>query len=212
MENSVPRTNYPQERESGSVTTPLPLGYIALAFTTALIGCSFAHVLVPSARTGIGLAIGAMLLFGGIVQFLAGMWEYRRGNHLPGTVFAAYGGFLATFGVFLMPASGLASFFGLDSLAFNHALGLLFLCWLACVGVLLVASPRTHLLLTAVLAVLGLSYLFLTLGEFANANTPLLMIGGWLGIICALLAWYAALASLLSFAQSPFKIPMEQMA
>ncbi|HEX7735526.1 MAG TPA: acetate uptake transporter [Ktedonobacteraceae bacterium] len=211
MENIVSRTDYPREREKSSAI-PLPLGYIALAFTTALIGCSFAHFLIPTARAGIGLAIGAMLLFGGIVQFLAGMLEYRRGNTLPATVFAAYGGFLATFGLFLLPASGLASFFGLDSLALNHALGLLFLCWLVCIGVLLVASPRTHLLLTGVLAVLGLAYLFLTIGEFANGNTPLLMIGGWLGIVCALLAWYAALASLLSFAQSPFKLPMEQMA
>ena len=211
MNQIASRTNYAEERTS-EIGNTMPLGLIALAFTTALIGCSFAHFLIPSANKGIGLVISAALFFGGIAQFIAGMVEFRRGHSVTGTVFASYGGFLATFGVFFLPTSGLASFFGADGLALNHALGVLFLCWTICIGIFLVASARANMLLMAVLALLGLAYLFLTIGAFANLNTPLMMIGGWLAIICALVAWYAALASLLSSAHSTFKVPMEQMA
>ncbi|HEY3991985.1 MAG TPA: GPR1/FUN34/YaaH family transporter, partial [Ktedonobacteraceae bacterium] len=110
------------------------------------------------------------------------------------------------------PSSGLVGFFGTDTLALNHALGVLFLCWTISIGVLLLPSLRGHMLLTAVLTILGLAYLLFTIGAFANANTPLMMVGGWLAIICALVSWYAALAGLLSSARSTFKVPMEQMA
>jgi succinate-acetate transporter protein len=54
---------------------------------------------------------------------------------------------------------------------------------------------------------LFLSYLFLFIGEVASANTPLLIIGGWLGIICALVAWYTVLADMLQSVCSPFRRP-----
>jgi hypothetical protein len=212
MAQMTSRTRYPEERVGG-ITHARSLGLIALAFTTALIGCSFAHVLLPGPGKGTGLVTAAALIFGGIVQFLAGMWEFRRAHAVTGTIFAAYGGFLATFGVFFLPPSGLLNYFGIDLLALNHALGLLFLCWTLCLGVLLAGSLRTNnMMLMAVLALLGLAYFFLMIGEFANANTPLLMIGGWIAIICALVAWYCALAGMLAPAEGTFKAPMEYMA
>lgn len=216
------RTDYTEERGISRIADPMPLGFLALAFTTALLGCSYAHFLVPGPRPGLGLLtvgpgmslfIPAALLFGGIVQFLVGMWEFRRGETVPATVFSAYGGFLASLGLLLLPGFGLASTFGTDTVALNHALGLVYLCWLLCIAVLLLASLRSaHMLLTLVLALLGLSFLFIMIGEFANANTPLLMIGGWIGIVTALMAWYASLANLLAIEHSPLKVPMGQMA
>jgi len=212
MAQMTSRTHYAEERAS-EITTARPLGLIALAFTTALLGCSFAHFLLPGSGKGIGLVTAAALILGGIVQFIAGMWEFRRGNSIAGTIFAAYGGFLATFGVFFLPSTGLLNPFGFDLLALNHALGLLFLCWTISLGVLLVGSLRTNnMMLMAVLALLALAFLFLSIGEFANANTPLLMIGGWIAIVCALVAWYAAMAGILAPADSTFKAPMEYMA
>ena len=212
MAQMTSRTHYTEER-AGEITNVRPLGFIALAFTTALIGCSFAHFLLPGPSKGTGLVTAAALIFGGIVQFIAGLLEFRRGSSIPGTVFAAYGAFLATFGVFFLPSTALLNYFGVDLLALNHALGLLFLCWTICLGVLLVGSLKTNnMMVMAVLALLGLAYLFLAIGSFANANTPLLMIGGWIAIVCALVAWYAALAGILAPAESAFKAPMGYMA
>lgn len=212
MAQMASRTDYTTEEQRAGFASAVPLGLIALAFTTALIGASFARFLVPTTLMGMGLVISSAILFGGIVQFICGLLQLRRGDAVHGTVFAAYGGFLAVLGLFFLPASGLVGFFGFNSLALNHALGLLFLCWTITLAVLLVGAGRVSILLLTVLGLLALGFLFLTIGEFANANTPLLMIGGWLSIIAALVAWYAALASTLSVAHSPLKVPMGEMA
>jgi succinate-acetate transporter protein len=56
-----------------AIADPVPLGMSALAFTTAIVGCSYAGFIIPSLRSGLSLAVAAALFYGGIVQILAGM-------------------------------------------------------------------------------------------------------------------------------------------
>jgi uncharacterized protein len=86
------------ERMASSIASPVPLGMIALAFATAIIGCAYAGFIIPSNRADVSLAVGAALFFGGIVQILAGMWELRKDDTIAATVFTSYGGFLVAFG------------------------------------------------------------------------------------------------------------------
>jgi hypothetical protein len=197
-------------REEGvsAIANPLPLGLLTLALTTALVGASFARFLVPPVRMGIGAVAAPALIYGGVTLVLAGMWAFRKNQQLPATLFSAYGGFLIALGALFLPLFGLAPLFGVDPLAFNHALGLLFLCWTISSGILFLGALRTNMTFLAVLACLCLAYLFLTIGEFANANGLLLAIGGWIGIVCALLAWYTALGGILQATRSPFQLPM----
>jgi succinate-acetate transporter protein len=201
------RTEYAEE-EAGGAASPIPLGAIAFALTTALLGASFAHFLVPVTITGLGLTVPAALFFGGVVQILAGLWAFRRGMTLPATIFSAYGGFLLAFGALFTPSLGLIGLFGASVSTFNHALGLLFLCWTISCAVLVLGALRSNMVLLLVMVFLFLAFLFLTIGEFANANFPLLAIGGWLAIICSLIAWYAALGSLLQSTRSTVRLPM----
>jgi len=200
------RARYAEE-EVGVAANPSPLGLIALAVTTVLVGATFARFLIPVLYAGMGIVIGPALFLGGVIQLLAGMWEFRRNNTLAATLFSAYGGFLLALGILFMPTLGLTALFRGDIRAFNHALGLLFICWAISCAVLLVGALRTNMLLVAVLACLCLSYLFLAIGEFANGNIPLLAVGGWLGILCALVAWYAALTGLLQSTHSTIHLP-----
>jgi uncharacterized protein len=50
-------------------------------------------------------------------------------------------------------------------------------------------------------------FLALTIG-FLGAGTGLIQIGGWIGIITALLAWYTALAGLLASGKNMFSLPV----
>lgn len=190
-----------------AVASPVPLGMSAFAFTTAIVGCVYAGFILPAVGTGITLAAAAALVYGGIVQLLAGMWEFRKDNTLAATIFSAYGGFLIALGIILMPTLGVLT-------ALNHAgvlhqaLGLFFLCWTIFSAVLFLGSLRTNIALLIVLALMFLAYLLLTIGELAGASTVPLIIGGWLGIVCALVAWYTALAGLLHSANSMFRLPM----
>lgn len=198
-----------ESREEGTslIANPTPLGLVILALATALIGASFARFLIPATFLGISTVVAPILIYGGIVLILAGMWSFRRNNTLDATLFSAYGGFLIALGVLFIPRIGTLTLFGTNVLALHHALGLLFLCWTICCGIFLVASLRTNMVLMATLACLFLAYLFLTIGEFANANFPLLAIGGWLAIVCALLAWYEALATILRSTRSSYQLP-----
>lgn len=46
--------------------------------------------------------VGMALAVGGIVQFLAGMWEFRTGNTFAATQFSMFGGFWFAVGVSLL--------------------------------------------------------------------------------------------------------------
>lgn len=187
-----------------AIANPVPLGLGALAFTTAILGCVYAGFIV---HASIAIVVGFALLFGGLVQLLAGMWEFRRNNTVAATVFASYGGFLLALGASLIPGFGIAGALQNPSTA-HPVLGLFFLCWTIFTGILLLSSLRTSLAFLVVLGLLFLSYLLLTIGELAGGNTALLITGGWLGIVCALAAWYTALASILRSADGAFRLPV----
>jgi len=181
--------------ETRGVANPIPLGLCVLGFTTAILGAYYANFIIPYQTAGLGgsgsrMAVGAIIFIGGIVQLLAGMWEFRRNNTIAATVFASYGGFLAALGLVFMPGINIS---GLLGGAAHLALGLFFLCWTILSAVLLVGALKTNRLFVSILSLLFVSYLFLTIGQLARDNRPLLFIGGWLAIICALVAWYAAM-------------------
>jgi len=102
MARFVSPTEYIEE-EVRSVANPVPLGLITLAFTTALVGASYAHFLVPAARIGLGLLVGPALFYGGIVQVLAGMWEFRKNNTLAATLFPRTAGSFSLLGHYSCP-------------------------------------------------------------------------------------------------------------
>jgi succinate-acetate transporter protein len=199
-----------QERTTSmvsSIADPVPLGLSALAFTTAILGCSYAGFIIPSSTTGLSIAVAAALFYGGIVQILAGMWEFKKDNTVAATIFSSYGGFLVAFGVVFLPSFGILSALSRASIL-HPALGLFFLCWTIFTGVLFLGALRTNVALLIVLALLFLAYLLLTIGELTGGNSAALIIGGWLGIICALVAWYTALADMLITANSVFRLPI----
>ncbi len=195
------------ERMESSIASPIPVGMIALAFATAIIGCAYAGFIIPSDRPSTSLAVGAALFFGGIVQILAGMWEFRHDDTNPATIFTSYGGFLVAFGAVFIPGFGVFSTLANTS-TLHQALGLFFLCWTIISGLLLLGSLRTNIAMILTLLLLFLAYLLLTIGQLANANTTLLAIGGWIAIVTGLVGWYTALASLVDSTNSPYKLPM----
>lgn len=190
---TTPDEHMADMEETRGVANPIPLGLCVLAFTTAILGAYYASFIIPYQTTGSRMAVGAIIFIGGIVQLLAGMWEFRRNNTIAATIFASYGGFLAALGLVFLPGVNIT---GLLGGATHLALGLFFLCWTILSAVLLVGSMRMNRLFVSILGLLFVSYLFLTVGQLANDNRALLIIGGWLGIICALAAWYAAMLSM----------------
>jgi succinate-acetate transporter protein len=189
------------------VASPAPLGLNVLAFATALLGCFYASFIIPYGVSSIQSAIGVVSFIAGIVLVLAGMWEFRKNYMITATLFTGYGGFLAALGLLFMTTI----FAVLVSTGTLHlALGLIFLCWTIFTGVMFLGTLRTNGSLVGTVGFLFLAYLLLCIGELASANIVLIHIGGWLAIICALIAWFAAIASILAIAspQEAFRLPL----
>lgn len=186
-----------------AVANPAPLGLCAFALTTFVLSCTNAGFLVPA--TGAGVVAGLALFYGGLAQLLAGMWEFRAGNTFGGTAFSSYGGFWMAFGVILIPATGVAN--AIPASVVHQALGVFLLGWTIFTAMMLIGSLRTNLALVALFAFLTLTFLALTIAELGG-GAPFQQIGGWLGIITALIAWYTALAGVLSSSKSMFTLPV----
>ena len=81
---------------------PAPLGLIAFASTTWLLSLVNAGFFDEKS---VVLVLSMALVFGGVVQAIAGIIAFMRGNTFPGVAFLAYGAFWISFATY-------AKFFG----------------------------------------------------------------------------------------------------
>jgi uncharacterized protein len=173
---------------------PAPLGLSGFALTTFVLSASNAGFILAQGK-GAAIVLGLALFYGGLAQFTAGMWEFRTGNTFGATAFTSYGAFWLSFAFALLPIFGGKS---LADLAGATAVGVYLLGWTIVTGMLLVGSLRLSGALIGVFGFLFLTFLFLTIGALAS-STGMTQIGGWLGLITALVAWYTALAAILDY-------------
>ena len=172
------------------IANPGPLGLCGFALTTFLLSAINAGIL-----TGKGddkLVIGLALFYGGIAQLLAGMWEFRTGNTFGATAFASYGAFWLSFAAILFGWG-----FSADSPPTAKAVGFYLLGWTIFTGLMMLASLRTNGATAIVFILLFVTFLLLALGKLGDSSN-LGKLGGYLGILTAIAAWYTALAGVLS--------------
>jgi succinate-acetate transporter protein len=78
------------------IADPAPLGLAAFALTTFLLSAKNAGW-THGTDAWLGYALG----YGGLVQLLAGMWEFRNRNVFGSTAFSTYGGFWIGLGLYI---------------------------------------------------------------------------------------------------------------
>src|SRR3954468_36031 len=83
---------------------PAPLGLAAFALTTFILSGHNA-TFIPDL-----IWVGLALFYGGLVQLLAGMWEFKNQNVFGATAFSTYGGFWMSLGIVVVLAVGSKSF------------------------------------------------------------------------------------------------------
>ena len=177
------------------VANPGPLGLIGFATTTFILSLVNANVLKPGNTT---LVIGLAVFYGGIAQFAAGMWEFRAGNTFGAAAFSSYGAFWLSFAAILIPAFGTK----LDAGSAHRALGFYLLAWTIVTAIFTLGAMRLNGALSVVFILLLLTFALLTLGEWTTKATATgpdgwTKLGGWLGVVTAIAAWYTAMAGIL---------------
>src|SRR4051794_25175528 len=167
------------------IADPGPLGLAAFALTTFVLSM-FNAGLVSSG--GEPVVFGLALAYGGLAQLLAGMWEFRTGNTFGAVAFTSYGAFWLSFWAFV-------EFFEKDvpKADAGHAVGLYLIAWGIFTAYMTVASLRTTGAVAIVFVLLTITFLVLGIGN-AGGNTSIVKLGGWIGLVTALAAWYASFA------------------
>jgi succinate-acetate transporter protein len=199
------------EAEASAIANPAPLGLSAFALTTFVLSCSNAGFIFTKVGAGASIVVGLALFYGGVGQLVAGIQEFRAGNTFGATAFCSYAGFWLALGVVLLPPSGLVAAL-IKEATLAQALGAFLLGWTIFTLLMFFGTLRSNLALMALFGALFLTFLALTIGQLVNASggngSVLIQIGGWLGIITALIAWYTALAGILASSKSMFTLPV----
>jgi hypothetical protein len=184
-----------------SPADPGPLGLAAFAGTTFMLSLINAGLVgVQHGLPGGGLLpmVAALALaYGGVAQFVAGLWEFRTGNTFGAVAFCSYGAFWISF-YFIVQSAGANA----PSVLFS-GLGLYLWMWGIFTAYMFIASLRTTGAVALVFLLLAITFFVLGIGNSALSGTHsvtngTIKLGGYLGIITALAAWYASFAGVLN--------------
>ena len=197
------------EREQAAVADPLPLGLAGFASATFTISAVFAGWF---ATADVVLAIPVALVFGGIGQFLAGMWAFRRGNLLAATAFGTFGAFNASWAIleWLTLTKVLPSPAGGGNPA--YVTGIFILTFALIALYLAIAAVGDNLTVSAILFILALTYLCDGIGVMIGGQNVLMYIGGYAGLVTSVLAFYLSGAIVINSALKREVLPVFAVA
>ena len=185
-----------QDRGFVPVADPAPLGLAAFALTTFLLSGHNASF-IPDA-----VWIGAAIFYGGLIQLLAGMWEFRNRNVFGATAFSTYGGFWLSLGVFITFISMSEAFAGLlKGPDVDNSLAWFLLAFAIFNLYMLFWATRVSIAVTLVFLTLQITEILLVIGFFrlGDGMSPYwLHVGGWAGIVTAAVAWYTSAAGVVN--------------
>jgi succinate-acetate transporter protein len=165
---------------------PAPLGLICFGLTTIMLSSINAGLLPPA---GLAVVIPLALMFGGTAQVIAGVLEFLSGNTFGQTAFVAYGAFWWWFAVMLIfNSKGVVDLKGADS-----TIGVCLLAWGVFSLYMWIATFKLNRALWLIFLTLWITFFLLGFGEIMGSGS-LHTAGGYLGIVCALLAIYTSFA------------------
>ena len=163
---------------------PAGLGLAGFGITTLILSLANSN-LVPGAASGV---FGMALFYGGIAQVIAGIWEFANKNTFGATAFTSYGAFWLAFWFLADTGQKLEA----------DAVGTFLLGWTIFTLYMTFAAIKTNLVILLVFIALTLTFLFLTIGAWGSGNDAMTHIGGYLGILTAILALYGSFATVIN--------------
>jgi uncharacterized protein len=182
------------------VADPAPLGLAAFALTTFLLSAANAGWM--TAATG-DAWLGYALAYGGGAQLLAGLWEFRNRNVFGATAFSTYGGFwigLFLWVQFVAPHAASAS-------AAGHDLGWILLAFAIFNTYMMIMSAQVNMAVFAVFLTLEITEIVLFIGNFTG-TLGIVKVGGYIGILTALVAWYTSAAGVGTSLNGRVRLPV----
>jgi len=165
------------------IANPAPLGLAGFGLTTLVLNVVNAGI-IP--RESIGMVLPLGLFYGGLAQFVAGMWEFKKNNTFGATAFGSFGAFWMSFAT-------------MEILIYNGAMdpvpkggiAVFLIAWGIFTGCMSIGTFKINRALQTVFVTLTILFFLLAIGVY---SPTVHMIAGFEGIICALSALYTCFA------------------
>ncbi|WP_447866081.1 acetate uptake transporter [Rahnella bonaserana] len=172
---------------SKPLANPGPLGLMGFGMTTILLNLHNAGFFPLTA-----VIVSMGIFYGGLIQILAGMMEFKKGNTFGTTAFTSYGAFwLSLVGILMLPRMGMAE---ASSESFLGAyLGL----WGVFTLFMFFGTLKANRGIQVVFGSLTILFALLCYGNMTG-NTTVLHFAGFEGIFCGASAIYLAMAEVLN--------------
>jgi succinate-acetate transporter protein len=164
---------------------PAPLGLGAFALTTFLLSAANAGWMGSASGNA---WLGYAFAYGGLCQLLAGMWEFRNRNVFGATAFSTYGGFWIGLGLWALLVAPTAGTKATKDIAWILLAFAIFNTYM------LLWSSMVNMAVFGVFLTLEATEIILLIGNFAG-NASIVKVGGYVGVLTALVAWYTSAAS-----------------
>ncbi|MBB5465621.1 succinate-acetate transporter protein [Paraburkholderia sp. Clong3] len=170
---------------NSKLANPAPLGLAGFAFTTWMLSMVNAGWFDKDA---LGLVLALAFAFGGTAQMIAGVLEFPRGNTLGTVAFLSYGAFWWSFALFV-------AFLG--TRVPEAFIGWYLFVWGVFTFYMWIGSLHTSTSVQLVFLSLWITFLLLAIGAWTGMGVAT-RAGGYVGLITALLAFYASAAMVIN--------------
>jgi hypothetical protein len=173
--------------QTKTLANPGPLGLMGFGMTTILLNLHNAGFFPLTA------VIASMgIFYGGLIQILAGMMEFKKGNTFGTTAFTSYGAFwLSLVGILMLPRMGMAD------ASSESFLGAYLGIWGVFTLFMFFGTLKANRGLQVVFGSLTILFALLCFGNMTG-NTAVLHFAGFEGIFCGASAIYLAMAEVLN--------------
>jgi uncharacterized protein len=186
----------PVEIKGSPIADPGPLGLTGFALTTFCLSSINAGFI---GKESIGIVIALAIVYGGIAQMLAGMWEFKKNNLFGATAFTSYGAFWISFAIFEL--GNIYQWFHIPP----EGVLLFLIAWTIFTFYMWIGSFALNKALVTVFSALLVTFILL---DFGVANHEMHVIGGYFGLLTAFAAWYTSAAGILNTVYGRVVLPV----
>ncbi|KAI5970818.1 hypothetical protein CANMA_000106 [Candida margitis] len=168
---------------------PAPVGLSGFALTTIVLSLFNAQAMginVPN------VVVSLACMYGGTVQFIAGLLEFVTGNTFGFTALTSYGAFWISYAAIFIEAFGIEDAYK-DTDQMENAVGFFLLGWAIFTFILVLNTLKSTLAFFSLFFFLLLTFLLLAGGAFTG-HVGVTRAGGVVGVITGFIAWYNAFA------------------
>lgn len=174
------------DESKSACANPAPLGLIAFGLTTVILSLINAGLLP---KGGEPVVLPLAFAFGGLIQMMAGIMEFRAANTFGTVAFLSYGAFWWWFALLVL----LGSHGVLDLTQAGSTIAVTLIAWGVFTLYMWIATFRLAKALWCVFLTLWITFFLLGFGDLLGAHN-LSIAGGWVGLLCGLLAMYTSFA------------------